>query len=371
MDVSLLSTCSKVCSQHTKSIFSLFIMYADTVYCLPDPFVGQESGEAKKEENMTKSNKHSKMITCRHCGAEIAAGAKVCPQCGGKNRKPFYKKVWFWILIAAVLVGAVGAGGSGDSGNAVPAVSGEKQESGEGTAAEAQEKEAEEAVIEYTSCSVSQMMEDLNANAMKASDTYKGKYLEITGRLGSIDSEGSYISLLPEGDQFAVTGVHCNVKSEEQKAQVASMSSDDTVTLRGKCRDVGEVLGYTLDIDSIDGYDQGQAAETETVDGYIVCRAQDLTDAMHENALKAMMTYKDRQICVTGRVSNIDSSGKYISIEPEDDPYTFVNIQCYIRDDTVKAAVMELSSDDVITVRGTCTEVGELLGYSIDIESLE
>ena len=324
---------------------------------------------------MPKSNTNSKMITCRHCGARIAAGAKICPQCGGKNKKPFYKKVWFWILIALILIGGMGAGGgSGDSGNAVPAASGEKPESREEPAEtedKAPEKEGEEAAIEYTSVSVSQMMEDLKANAMKAADTYKGKYLEITGRLGTIDSEGSYISLLAKDDQFAIIGVHCNVKTKEQKAQVASMSADDTVTLRGKCRDVGEVLGYTLDIDSIDGYDQGQAAETETVDGYIVCRAQDLTDAMHENALKAMMTYKDRQICVTGRVSNIDSSGKYISIEPEDDPYTFVNIQCYIKDDTVKAAVMELSSDDVITVRGKCTDVGELLGYSINIESLE
>lgn len=324
---------------------------------------------------MPKSNGKSKMITCRHCGAEIAAGAKICPHCGGKNKKPFYKRVWFWILIALVLVGAMGAGGGkGGSTDAVPAASEKPQESGNEvpqTAQEAAAEEKEEEVIEYTACSVSQMMEDLNANAMKASDTYKGKYLEITGRLGTIDSEGAYIALLPEDDQFAIIGVHCNVKNEEQKAQVASMSSDDTVTLRGKCRDVGEVLGYTLDIDSIDGYDQGQAAETVTEDGYIVCGAQDLTDALHENALKAMMTYKDQKICVTGRVSNIDSSGKYISIEPENDPYTLVNIQCYIKDDEVKAAVMELSSDDVITVRGTCTDVGELLGYSINIESLE
>ena len=324
---------------------------------------------------MPKINGKSKMITCRHCGAQIAAGAKICPHCGGKNKKPFYKRVWFWILILLVLIGGLGAGGgSGDSPEGKPAAAAEKPESGEGQAQTAEEKapeEKEEEVIEYTACSVSQMMEDLNANAMKASDTYKGKYLEITGRLGTIDSEGAYIALLPEDDQFAVIGVHCNVKNEEQKAQVASMSSDDTVTLRGKCRDVGEVLGYTLDIDSIDGYDQGQAAETEVEDGYIVCRAQDLTDAMHENALKAMMTYKDQKICVTGRLSNIDSSGKYISIEPEDDPYPFVNIQCYIKGDEVKAAVMELGSGDVITVRGICKDVGELLGYSIDIESLE
>jgi|GEM_PF-248017 lysyl-tRNA synthetase class II/ribosomal protein L40E len=323
---------------------------------------------------MPKFSGNSKMITCRHCGARIAAGAKICPQCGGKNKKPFYKRVWFWGLIALVAIGGMGAGGgSRDAADPVPAASGKEAEGQEGAVQTAEEKtpEKQEEVIEYTACSVSKMMEDLNANAMKASDTYKGKYLEITGRLGTIDSEGAYIALLPEDDQFAVIGVHCNVKNEEQKAQVASMSSDDTVTLRGKCRDVGEVLGYTLDIDSIDGYDQGQAAETEVEDGYIVCRAQDLTDAMHENALKAMMTYKDQKICVTGRLSNIDSSGKYISIEPEDDPYTFVNIQCYIKGDEVKAAVMELGSGDVITVRGKCTDVGELLGYSIDIESLE
>ncbi|MGX8687414.1 MAG: OB-fold protein, partial [bacterium] len=149
---------------------------------------------------MPKLNGKSKMITCRHCGAEIAKGARICSHCGGKNRKPFYKKAWFWVLIALVLIGGMGAGGgSRGAADPVPAASGKKTESGEGQAQTAEEKapeKKEEEVIEYTACSVSQMMEDLNANAMKASDTYKGKYLEITGRLGTIDSEGAYISLL-------------------------------------------------------------------------------------------------------------------------------------------------------------------------------
>lgn len=57
--------------------------------------------------------KQPKLITCKHCGQEIAASAKTCPHCGGKNRKPIYKKVWFWILIVLVLFGAIG-GGSGN-----------------------------------------------------------------------------------------------------------------------------------------------------------------------------------------------------------------------------------------------------------------
>ena len=62
--------------------------------------------------------KQSKLITCKHCGQEIAAGAKTCPHCGGKNKKPIYKRVWFWVLIVIVLIGAIGGGGgSKDSSN--------------------------------------------------------------------------------------------------------------------------------------------------------------------------------------------------------------------------------------------------------------
>lgn len=50
--------------------------------------------------------KNRKMTTCRFCGAEIAASAKTCPHCGGKNKKPFYKKWWFWV-IAVIFVAAV------------------------------------------------------------------------------------------------------------------------------------------------------------------------------------------------------------------------------------------------------------------------
>ena len=37
--------------------------------------------------------KKSGLITCKHCGQVIAASAKTCPHCGGKNGKPVYKKV--------------------------------------------------------------------------------------------------------------------------------------------------------------------------------------------------------------------------------------------------------------------------------------
>ena len=61
--------------------------------------------------------KQAKMISCKHCGAEIAASAKVCPHCGGKNRQSLFKRVWFWILIAGIVIAAVSCGGdNGDAG---------------------------------------------------------------------------------------------------------------------------------------------------------------------------------------------------------------------------------------------------------------
>lgn len=44
-----------------------------------------------------------KLIQCKVCGAEIAKSAKNCPSCGAKNKKPFYKVWWFWVLVVFCL----------------------------------------------------------------------------------------------------------------------------------------------------------------------------------------------------------------------------------------------------------------------------
>lgn len=46
----------------------------------------------------------NKLTICKTCGAEIAKSAKRCPQCGAKNKKPIFKRVWFWVLVAVVAI---------------------------------------------------------------------------------------------------------------------------------------------------------------------------------------------------------------------------------------------------------------------------
>ncbi len=201
-----------------------------------------------------------KMTTCSHCGAEIAAGAKTCPKCGGKISKPIYKRVWFWLLMLVLVVGIGGAaGGSGGSGSASkdsqkeatvqeePAA--QTEQSGDAAQSEAP---AQEEVIEYTPVTVDEMSDALDNNPAAASDAYKGKYFAVTGRLSNIDSSGKYITLDDINDEWSFKGVSCYIKSEEQLNRVKELSMNQEVTVRGKITSVGEVMGYSMDIDSID-----------------------------------------------------------------------------------------------------------------------
>ena len=187
---------------------------------------------------------------CKHCKTEIPAGAKVCPNC---RKKQGGVLKWIIIVVVAVLIiGAVAGGGDDSETKTAKSTKSETKQAKKKKAKAKAEETPEETPIEYMTCTVNQMMDDLDANPMNASDTYKGKYLEITGRLGNIDSNGAYITVMSD-DEFSIIGVHCTLEkdNEEQRQAVSALAMDDQVTVRGKCTDVGEIMGYSLDVDSI------------------------------------------------------------------------------------------------------------------------
>ena len=65
------------------------------------PFTGYNS-PAPQQQQPAVPNK--KMKLCKTCGATIAKSAKRCPVCGAKNKKPIYKRVWFWLICIIVLI---------------------------------------------------------------------------------------------------------------------------------------------------------------------------------------------------------------------------------------------------------------------------
>ena len=96
--------------------------------------------------------------------------------------------------------------------------------------------------------------------------------------------------------------------------------------------------------------------------------AQQLIDDLEANALAASNTYKDKRVTVTGKVETIDASGDYFTITGTDD-FTFTSIQVYI-DESFLDAVSGFTADQDVTVTGVITDVGEVLGYEIEAESI-
>lgn len=110
---------------------------------------------------------------------------------------------------------------------------------------------AEKKEVTYEKVTAKQLVSDLEGNAMKAANTYKGKDYEITGVLGNIDAQGDYVTIEPSSDSVTITGVQAFIKNDDQKKVVAELSKGDKITVKGKIKDVGEVLGYSVDIDEI------------------------------------------------------------------------------------------------------------------------
>ena len=202
-----------------------------------------------------------KMKNCQTCGAEIASNAKTCPKCGAKNKPPFYKKWWFYVIIVVIICGAVAGGNQSDSPNTdstAPATP-PKETVAPSDNAETEiqqpepEPEPEPEPVSYTHYPVTELFDTLSNNALKAEKTFQDQYVEIEGYLSTIDSDGKYIAVGadPENWDYMLQSVQCYVKSDEQLNQIIEMSAGDPIVVRGKIKDVGELLGFQMDIDSI------------------------------------------------------------------------------------------------------------------------
>ena len=99
---------------------------------------------------------------------------------------------------------------------------------------------------------------------------------------------------------------------------------------------------------------------------------QVMLDALDSNALKAEKDYQGKYVKITGKIANFDSDGRYISIESVDaSEWNFVTVMCYIKTDEQRNFLMEKSKGDTVVIKGKITSVGEVLGYSLNIEEIE
>lgn len=151
--------------------------------------------------------------------------------------QPKKKRKWVkWVVIGALVLFlfSVIAGGGNDEGSSSAPV-------GVSSAQQAPEM----------TVSAQQMLDDLTANALGASNTYKDKVVTVTGYVGTIDSSGAYFSVDPSPDALVLTSVQAKPKTDEARNTLATLTKGSPVTVTGKVTGVGEVLGISIDAQTV------------------------------------------------------------------------------------------------------------------------
>lgn len=232
--------------------------------------------------------------------------------------------------------------------------------------------------VSYIETTALSMIDELNRNSMAAKTTYKDQNISVTGRLSNVDSDGKYFTLSPDTDDYAYlfSSINCKIKTEEVRNQIMSINTNDVITVRGRVTDVGEILGYSMNVDDLGANFSGGSAQAvqslgSTQPGsYVSVNVTDMLDELKSNALAAKAKYKDQYVSLTGKLGSIDSDGKYFALEPNTDSYDYLweSITCNMKTDEVKSHLMTLSTGNIITVRGKITDVGEVLGYYLTVD---
>lgn len=105
--------------------------------------------------------------------------------------------------------------------------------------------------IQYEKVNLQDMLDELDANALRAEETYQDKHIEFAGEIRSFDSDGKYIAIVPCGASKLSIGTSCHLTDPTHKAFLLEKNVGDVVTIKGKVFSIGEVLGYSVKIAEI------------------------------------------------------------------------------------------------------------------------
>lgn len=280
----------------------------------------------------------NKMIKCKTCGTEIAANAKVCPSCGAKNKKPFFRKPIFWIFVI-IVVAIIGAVSSGSN----------------------------EPEIDYSKpdfiVTADEIMSQYSENSVTAQEKYGGKVVCVTGKISSI-SEYT-VSLEGDDDENWLTDIVLSLASGQNDV-IKSISKGMKITATGKCDNTDffddiELKQVKIDTKGIEVITTEKTEPQATEENVIIdVDIDDLIEDYDSNSVSADEKYKDKTIRVRGRINSIEDG--YIKLESTDE-WVWDNVYAYYNSDE---DVKSLKKGEKVTVTGVCK--GEDIFSTIEIK---
>lgn len=178
---------------------------------------------ALKGEKMKKT---LRVRTCPYCGTPINEDTKTCPNCGTALKIRRIKKR---MIIIPILIGVIIFVGLMSCSNKEKA-----------------ELPPANTPIVYTVTELSTMFKNLNVDTLNAEKNYGNKYIEVTGKILSMDN--SCISIGLNDKDYSRHSIICYIQNDEQLDYVTKKSVGDEVTIKGQITSVGETLNYNLNI---------------------------------------------------------------------------------------------------------------------------
>lgn len=308
------------------------------------------------------------MTTCKVCGNELAKSAKRCPHCGAKNKRPIYKRWWFWLFVAIVLYLAVDI----ITARIEAEKSSESTENVYNSSATITLDEIDFNAVEFEETDFREMLGALTDNPLKA-ERFLDKFVVISGYFDNQLSEKSF-SMTASVDRGNNEGwAFCELLSAEQSQIIGNLKGNENITVYGKVTQVNidgtdeNDLYYKIDIIKIEIAQQPDADEAE----FIKISADSLVLAHREDAVAAENTYMNKYVEVSGKVSVIETDG--FMIAPNDKNNTFEGfISCDFTDDEQKDAISKVNKGDAIVAYGKIIGMVESNGMSVlDMELIK
>ena len=93
-----------------------------------------------------------------------------------------------------------------------------------------------------------------------------------------------------------------------------------------------------------------------------------------ENAAAANQNYKGKDVKITGgHVYNIDSDVHYVTVDGSAAKYTMIHVRCDVNSSNkeLKDSILKLKKEQPVTVYGTISEVGDIMGYTLKLDKIE
>ena len=99
--------------------------------------------------------------------------------------------------------------------------------------------------------------------------------------------------------------------------------------------------------------------------------AEQMLSDLEQNPMRAQKLYSDKWFEIVGTLGNMDSEGKYFSLEGPD--FSLISVQCQIPRDKKEEftnKLINMSKGARISVKGKVTDMGEVMGYKVAIVEL-